>query len=366
MITLGFESYTEQGPGIFLHRLRMELAARGRFSESEPDVWVQLSFQKLPQPIEERRREGKTLVLVRMNGCYCTRQHVIRKPFVLPLPLLDNWRSKKVNGRKNAQLRHNLEHADGIVFQSEFSRKLTWHFVTATPPGTIIYNGVPLSDFSADGPTLPELSGRVNILVSHGFQPYHRLHDAMRILAKARTLMAQPVHLNIVGGDNGQSFPHARQIAESLGLREGTDYTFWGKRPFNELAALYRSCQLMLNLSYWDSCPNVVIEALACGLPVVGVNHGGVGELVQNAGILVDEAIPFTYLDHLDFARMPKAPVTAYAEALATVAENPAPYREGALERVRQHFDIRRVCDQYLAAAESLTGKRPVAAGDAG
>lgn len=360
MITVGFESYTEQGPGIFLHRLKTELERRGCFSQGEPDVWIQLSFQTLPEGIDQRRRQGTTRILVRMNGCYCTRHHVIQKPFVIPVPVLDDWRSRKVNTRKNTRIRQNLEQADGIVFQSEFSRRLTHRFVTPSEPGTIIYNGVPLEDFSPNGDTFPEFSGRLNILSSHGFQPYHRLHDSMRILAAAKRNLSQPLHLHVIGGDDGRSFAHARQVAEKLGLSDGEDYTFWGKRPFNELATLYRSCQLMLNLSYWDSCPNVVIEALACGLPVVGVNHGGVGELVREAGVLVDEAIPFTYLDHLDFSRMPKAPVSRYVRALAKVAGDLASYRERALTRSRQYFDIRHVCDQYLAAAEALFEKPAV------
>ena len=40
--------------------------------------------------------------------------------------------------------------------------------------------------------------------------------------------------------------------------------------------------------SYRDACPNALIEAMALGLPVVGIKSGGVGDIVGDAGILVD------------------------------------------------------------------------------
>jgi len=51
---------------------------------------------------------------------------------------------------------------------------------------------------------------------------------------------------------------------------------------------LYMEADVLLHLKYKDPCPNVVIESLASGVPVVGSNTGGLPELVgSEGGILV-------------------------------------------------------------------------------
>lgn len=354
---IGFEAYSDQGPGIFLTRLQQALEKRGQFSLIAPSVWIQLSFQVLPQWIQERRDQGKTRVLVRMDGCYCSRFYKIRQPFVLPITLLDNWYSAKVNRKKNRQIRENLLGADTIVFQSEFSRALTQRFVTPTAPGIIIYNGVDLDAFSLGGPMSPLcLPQTINILVSHSFRPYHRLHDVFRILAELVHHSPRPYHLHILGNDDeSNAFNYARTVANALRLREGLHYTFHGKLPHSQLPEFYRACDLMLNLSYWDTCPNVVVEALACGLPVVGVNHGGVAELVgATGGLLVDEAIPMTWVDHRHFEKMPQAPIPGYVNAILKLCENLEAFSDRARSTAIKRFDIEKVCDEYLLAAHQL------------
>lgn len=357
MVHIGFETYSHQGPGIFLSRLKTALETQGCFDAENPDVWVQLSFQPLPDWVAERRTQGKTRVLIRMDGAYCGRSYKIRKPFFLPVPGLDDWYSAKVNRKKNVLIRENLLTADDIIFQSEFSQRITQRFVTPTQPGRIIYNGIDLDAFSPDGPRAElMIADRTNILMSHSFRPYHRLHDAMKIVAALKGQLTKPVHLWILGGDEGQSFAHAQTIAQGLGLHEKQDYTFLGKQPFEQLAPLYRGADCMLNLSYWDTCPNVLIEALACGLPVVGVDYGGVAELIgENGGIRVPERIPFTYIDHMNPQRMPQAPITAYVNAIRRVLENQVPIAQAARSRAEKHFDIRQVARQYIEAAQALT-----------
>jgi glycosyltransferase involved in cell wall biosynthesis len=52
----------------------------------------------------------------------------------------------------------------------------------------------------------------------------------------------------------------------------------------SQMAEALRSCHVFLNLSENDPCPNVVLEALASGLPVLYRDSGGVPELVADCG----------------------------------------------------------------------------------
>jgi glycosyltransferase involved in cell wall biosynthesis len=56
-----------------------------------------------------------------------------------------------------------------------------------------------------------------------------------------------------------------------------------------EVCAWYNAADLFCLPSLWEGCPNVVIEALACGTPVVASRVGGIPDLVPHAdlGLLV-------------------------------------------------------------------------------
>jgi glycosyltransferase involved in cell wall biosynthesis len=51
-----------------------------------------------------------------------------------------------------------------------------------------------------------------------------------------------------------------------------------------EAVALYQSAHVLLHPKFNDPCPTVVIEAMACGLPVIGSASGGMPELVGEEG----------------------------------------------------------------------------------
>jgi glycosyltransferase involved in cell wall biosynthesis len=65
-----------------------------------------------------------------------------------------------------------------------------------------------------------------------------------------------------------------------------------GYLPFPELLPHYRDAHAFVHVSFTEGVPQVLNEALACGLPVVGTDVGGVGEALDGgrAGLLVPPA----------------------------------------------------------------------------
>jgi glycosyltransferase involved in cell wall biosynthesis len=67
------------------------------------------------------------------------------------------------------------------------------------------------------------------------------------------------------------------------------------------MAILYAACDVLLFTSQEDNLPNMILEAMACGLPVVAYSVGGVPELVESGktGLLADPFDTSTLCEHL-------------------------------------------------------------------
>ncbi|MHB8893952.1 MAG: glycosyltransferase [Candidatus Geothermincolia bacterium] len=70
--------------------------------------------------------------------------------------------------------------------------------------------------------------------------------------------------------------------------------TMLGERPHSEIPALIAAADVLCLPSLREGCPNVLIEALACGVPVVASAVGGVPELLGNpeCGLMVPPGDP--------------------------------------------------------------------------
>jgi glycosyltransferase involved in cell wall biosynthesis len=162
----------------------------------------------------------------------------------------------------------------------------------------------------------------------------------------------EPIRLHVVGGDSRNAFDVAQRVMAEEGVSESVH--FWGAQLPEALPQFYRRCDFMLALPLWDPCPNAVVEALSCGLPVVATDAGGIPELVGEAGRIVPEPLPLSYADHERYERLPPAPVEQVAEEAARLLERLDDYRALARERAVSALDIRMIALQYLKAAEQL------------
>ena len=103
-----------------------------------------------------------------------------------------------------------------------------------------------------------------------------------------------------------------------------------------EVAMYYRAADLFLHSSRVDTFPTVVLEAMACGLPVVATATGGIAEQVVDGdtGFLVKPE---------DAAGM--------ANVIVTLLDDPERMRRfgnAGVERVQRHFDRKLMVDRYL------------------
>jgi teichuronic acid biosynthesis glycosyltransferase TuaC len=83
-----------------------------------------------------------------------------------------------------------------------------------------------------------------------------------------------------------------RDLAARLGVADRL--VFAGPRRRDELAAWYSAADLSVLASAHEGCPNVVLESLACGTPVVATPVGSIPSILSDpdAGLLAERNVP--------------------------------------------------------------------------
>jgi glycosyltransferase involved in cell wall biosynthesis len=158
------------------------------------------------------------------------------------------------------------------------------------------------------------------LLVARNLEPIYDNATALRAFALVRAV--HPLASLVIAG-SGPQRAELEALARELGVADGV--TFTGRVDNHAMAQLYRNADMMLNCSLVDNMPNSVLESLACGVPVVSTNVGGVPYLVEDGrtALLVPAAAP---------AQMAQAVLRLCAEpALA------ASLREAGLRQVQQY-----------------------------
>ena len=181
----------------------------------------------------------------------------------------------------------------------------------------VMRNGVDLQRFRP----LPQAQARRElglvgspVLLSVGnlleLKGHHLVIDALQALAT----QYPAARLVIVG--HGPERHHLQQHARDRGVSNRV--TFAGAVPNDELARWYSAADALVLASSREGWPNVLLEAMACGTPVVATNVGGTAEVMAGpVGVLARErsgASLATALCGLLGAPSPRATVRAYAE----------------------------------------------------
>jgi glycosyltransferase involved in cell wall biosynthesis len=157
----------------------------------------------------------------------------------------------------------------------------------------VIYRGVDAAEFpygyrpSADWlaawrAQYPQLTGK-RILTLPGRLTRLKGHaDFISLIARLKQ-HGLPVHGLIVGGEDPKRQAYARELHAAVAAQGlADDITFTGHR--SDMREVFAVSDLVLSLSSKpESFGRTVLEALRLGTPVVGYNHGGVGEILATA-----------------------------------------------------------------------------------
>ena len=207
----------------------------------------------------------------------------------------------------------------------------------------VLRNGVDLERFGPRDRTVIRaklgLTDTVWLTVSHLVE-----RKGVHIVVEA---LAKVPHTTLLIAGDGPEGHKLRSLVERLGL--GTRVRFLGTIRHDELCEYYNAADLLLLASVSEGMPNVILESLACGTPVVAAPFDGITELLSapEAGEIATErnveAIVSAWLRLRD-----RAPARAITRAFA--------------ERLGWQPVVQAQCELYARALRaSAPVERPVA-----
>jgi glycosyltransferase involved in cell wall biosynthesis len=234
----------------------------------------------------------------------------------------------------NRAFRRALLAADHVLYQSEFCKQSADEFL-GSPSGSweVLYNAVDVEHFAPDGvPPTPE-----PVLLLGGDQT-----QAYRLEVALRTLTHLPEARLVV---TGRLVWDPRPLLEELSVADRVDLV--GRYSQREAPALFRRAHVLLHTKVKDPCPTAVIEAMACGLPVVYAASGGTVELVGNdAGV----GVPHPESWERDEPPDPEA----LADAVRRVLAERELYAAAARRRAVERFALEPWLDRHAELFEAL------------
>ena len=225
--------------------------------------------------------------------------------------------------------------ADHVIYQSQFI-KHWWEdwYRSARVSSSVILNAADLSRYTPHG--LHERpSGHYRLLVVEGSLAGGLNYGLFNAAALADELSRKfKMELMIVGQVDGRT---KNKMKEQSRFR----LQFMDTVAREHIPWLMRSAHMLFSAEVNPPCPNAVIEALSCGLPVIGFDTGSLSELVQgDAGRLVPYGANPWKLEPPD--------IPALAAAAAEVLDDQQRFRTFARERAETVFDVEHMVDEYL------------------
>lgn len=254
----------------------------------------------------------------------------------------------------NRPNRYLMARADHVFYQSEFSRVSAGRFV-GQPAGSweILHNPVDTAVFSPAA--RPVVADALTLLLAGSHYQRYRAQAAVDCLAEL-VKRGRNVRLVIAGRCSwhrtpGKSESELRDYIRAKGVERQVRLA----GPYTQHGApdLFRSAHILLHTKYNDPCPRLVVEALACGLPVAYSATGGTPELVgDEAGVGVPAP--------LDWERIQVPDAAALADAVQTIAASLDSFSRNARARAVARFGLPAWLERHRAVFER------VAAGAAG
>jgi glycosyltransferase involved in cell wall biosynthesis len=192
---------------------------------------------------------------------------------------------------------YSIKHADHAICLSEATRTLIWKLFPGVD-ASVLYHGVNpvFVPVTTRPPSLPQEPFFVCVSSIYVYKGLEYLVDA---LAKNPDL--PPVYVLGSPFDQGY-YSHILQKVKTAGLEHRI--LFHGGVPHKDLPAWYTHAGAMIYPSWCENCPNILIEAMACGCPVVAMKTGPMPEICADSAWYARPFDSSAFGDAMQLARL--------------------------------------------------------------
>ena len=293
-------------------------------------VYVLSNFNFLTEKTILNLKSRKIPIILNQNGVFYSSWY------------RGDW--KKMNKKMSVP----YHESDYVFWQSKFCKQSAEYFLGKRKGrGEILYNAVDTNFFI---PQYKKVNRDFTFLITGkiGYELNYRieisilgLHNAIKKGLNFRLVIAGDI-------DRGVKEQNLQLIKE-LGIENKV--SFLGKYSQKNAVKIYQMAEAYIMMKYLDPCPNTVIEAMSCGLPVLHSSSGGVPELVGS-----DAGVSLQVIDN--YKNNSVTPTKEeVGSGMITLFENYEVLKKNARRRAVVNFDIEKWIQKHKIIFEKLKNK---------
>ena len=196
----------------------------------------------------------------------------------------------------NSNIKKTFLDSQGIIFQSNFNKELITRWFGTPDISKVIHNGADLN--CINNITAMKNTKYENIwCCAASWRPHKRLKENINYFLEHK-------------GDNDLLIV-AGHVPEDQ-RKMDSSIVYFGDLNQTQLYSLYKASKYFLHLAWLDHCPNVVVDARACGCHIICSSAGGTQEIAGPNSTIIEEEkwnyIPISLYDppKMDFTKKKK------------------------------------------------------------
>lgn len=182
------------------------------------------------------------------------------------------------------------QHADGVIFLTQYAQNTVSRLVSGITRSALIPHGVeprfaaaPRTHRSLDACTVDSPFKLLYVSIIWSYKHQIEVAQAVATL-RAKGIPLQIEFVGLARGDYGQRF-----LALLKELDPSQEFIIWrGEEPHEQLHQRYAEADAFVFASSCENMPNILIEAMAAGLPIACAKCGPMPEVLGDAGVYFD------------------------------------------------------------------------------